>query len=238
MAEKIVIASGKGGVGKTSVCVGLGKALCALGKRVLLIDCDRLKSLDILTGVTERLLYDWGDVILKRCEPQQAVYETEDVCVMTSPESYDGISSFYMKELVAQYEESFDYILLDAPAGIGTALRLAVAAADRAVVVSTPDMVCVRSACIAGREIMNMGIDDVRLVINRVLKRDVTKGRLLNMDSVIDSTQIQLIGIVPEDAKIKLGSMGMTIYKKGQSSYRAFTNIAKRVCGEYTPLKV
>lgn len=238
MAEKIIIASGKGGVGKTSVCVGVGRALCALGKKVLIIDCDCLRSVDILTGVTERLLYDWGDVIFKRCEPSQAVYETDDVSVVTCPQSYEGISSFYMKNLVSEYEDDYDYILLDAPAGIGTALKLASSAADRAIVVSTPDTVCVRSACIAGREIMNYGVDDVRLIINRVLKKDITKGRLLNLDSVIDNVQIQLIGVVPEDAKIKLGSMGKAIYKKGQVSYKPLTNIAKRVVGEYIPLKV
>lgn len=238
MAEKIVIASGKGGVGKTSVCVGLGRALCALGKKVLIIDCDCLRSVDILTGVTEKLVYDWSDVIFSRCDKIQAVYETKDVSVMTSPTSYEGISTFYMKELLSLYEEDYDYILLDAPAGLGTPLRLASAAADRAIVVSTPDMVCVRSACTAGDELIKLGIYDVRLIINRVLKKDVKKGRLLNMDSVIDNVQVQLIGIVPEDAKLKLGSMGMTVYKKGQVSFKPFTNIAKRICGTYVELKV
>ncbi len=237
MADKIVIASGKGGVGKTSVCVGLGRALCALGKKVLIIDCDCLRSVDILTGITEKLVYDWSDVVFSRCDKSQAVYETENVSVMTSPISYEGISAFYMKELVALYDEDYDYILLDAPAGLGTPLYLASAAADRAIIVSTPDMVCVRSACVAGDELIKLGIYDVRLIINRVHKKDVKKGRLLNMDSVIDNVQIQLIGIVPEDAKIKLGSMGMTIYKKGQVSYKPFTNIAKRLCGEYVQLK-
>lgn len=238
MAEKIVIASGKGGVGKTSICVGLGKALSSMGKKVLLVDCDCLRSIDILTGVTSRLVYDWGDVLLGRCEKDEAVYTTEDVSVITCPESYDDVSPFYMKRLFMQYDEEYDYILFDAPAGIDKGLKLASSVADRAIVVSTADVVCVRSACIAGREIMKNGVDDVRLVINRVMKRDVTRGRLLNIDSVIDNVQIQLLGIVPEDPKIKLGSMGMSIYKKGQSSFRPLTNIAGRICGEQIPLKV
>ncbi len=238
MAQKIVIASGKGGVGKTSICVGLGKALSAMGQRVLLIDCDCLRSLDLLTGVTEKLVYNFGDVIFGRCEHDQAVYENEGLSIVTCPESYDNISDFSMKWLVRKYEADYDYILLDAPAGIDRGLHLAVSVADRAIVVSTPDLVCVRSACTAGREIERLGVDNIRLVINRVSKKDIVKGRLLNFDSVIDSTQIQLIGIVPEDPKIRLGSMGRTIYKKGQVSYKALTNIAKRIAGKNAALKV
>ena len=238
MAQKIVIASGKGGVGKTSVCVGIGKALAAQGKRVLLIDCDCLRSLDVLTGVTEKLVYNFGDVIFSRCSSEEALYENEGISVVTCPDSYDNISDYSMKWLIGKYEKDFDFILLDAPAGLERGLQLALSVADRAVVVSTPDLVCVRSACIAGREIEKAGIKNIRLVINRVSKRDVVRGRLMNFDSVIDATQIQLIGIVPEDPKIRLGAMGKNIYRKGQVSYRALTNIATRLSGHQVKLKV
>lgn len=238
MAQKIVIASGKGGVGKTSVCVGIGKALSALGKKVLLVDCDCLRSLDVLTGVTEKMVYNFGDVIFSRCTADEALYENEGLSVVTCPDSYDNISDYSMKWLISKYEQSFDYILLDAPAGIERGLHLALSVADRAIVVSTPDLVCVRSACIAGKEIGSAGIKNIRLVINRVSKRDVIRGRLMNFDSVIDATQIQLIGIVPEDPKIRLGAMGKDIYKKGQVSYKALTNIATRIMGQRVRLKV
>ena len=238
MAQKIVIASGKGGVGKTSVCVGIGKALSALGKKVLLVDCDCLRSLDVLTGVTEKMVYNFGDVIFSRCTADEALYENEGLSVVTCPDSYDNISDYSMKWLISKYEQSFDYILLDAPAGIERGLHLALSVADRAIVVSTPDLVCVRSACIAGKEIESAGIKNIRLVINRVSKRDVIRGRLMNFDSVIDATQIQLIGIVPEDPKIRLGAMGKDIYKKGQVSYKALTNIATRIMGQRVRLKV
>lgn len=238
MAKKIAIASGKGGVGKSSLTVGIGKALAARGKKVLLIDCDCLKSIDLLTGVTEFLLYNWGDVVKNRCDSESALYDAGDVKVITCPDSYEDITPEEMKELIKSYEESFDYILLDSPAGIDKGLTLASCVADRGLVVSTPDLVCVRSACIAARQMENLGVTDTRLIINRVKKRDVTKGRLLNVDSVIDSTEIQLIGVVPEDAKIRLGSMGQGIFKKGQVSYRAFCNIAGRVEGETVTLKL
>ena len=237
MAKKIAIASGKGGVGKSSLTVGIGKALAARDKKVLLIDCDCLKSIDLLTGITEFLLYNWGDVIKERCESENALYSPGDVSVITCPDTYEDITAEQMKTLIKKYENDFDYILLDSPAGIDRGLTLACSVADRGLVVSTPDLVCVRSACIAAREMAKQGIADTRLVINRVKKRDVTKGRLLNVDSVIDSTEIQLIGVVPEDAKIRLGSMGQGIYKKGQVSYKAFQNIAARLEGISVPLK-
>ena len=105
MAQKIVIASGKGGVGKTSLCVGIGKALSTLGKRVLLIDCDCLRSLDLLTGVTEQMVYNFGDVIFGRCSSEEALYENEGLSVITCPESYDNISDYSMKWLVGKYEK-------------------------------------------------------------------------------------------------------------------------------------
>lgn len=238
MAQKIVIASGKGGVGKTSLCVGIGKALSAIGMKVLLIDCDCLRSLDVLTGVTEKMVYNFGDVVFGRCSASEAVYENEGLSVVTCPDSYDNISDYSMKWLTSKYENDFDYILLDAPAGIDRGLHLALSVADRAIVISTPDLVCVRSACIAGREIENAGIKNIRLIINRVSKRDVIRGRLLNFDSVIDATQIQLIGVVPEDPKIRLGAMGRNVYKKGQVSYKALSNIAMRIIGKTAVLKV
>ena len=238
MAQKIVIASGKGGVGKTSLCVGIGKALSSLGMKVLLIDCDCLRSLDVLTGVTEQMVYNFGDVVFGRCRPMVAVYRNDGLSVVTCPENYDNISDFSMKWLISKYEKEFDYILLDAPAGIERGLHMALSVADRAIVISTPDLVCVRSACIAGREIDKAGVKNIRLIINRVSKRDIVRGRLLNIDSVIDATQIQLIGVVPEDPKIRLGSMGRDVYRKGQVSYKALSNIAKRIIGQTAVLKV
>ena len=175
MAKKIAIASGKGGVGKSSLTVGIGKALAARGKKVLLIDCDCLKSIDLLTGITEFLLYNWGDVVKNRCDSENALYDAGDVKVITCPDSYEDITPEEMKELIKSYEESFDYILLDSPAGIDKGLTLACSVADRGLVVSTPDLVCVRSACIAARQMEKLGVTDTRLIINRVKKRDVTK---------------------------------------------------------------
>ena len=236
MAKKIVVASGKGGVGKSTFTVGLATALVAMGNKVLIIDCDRLRSIDLLLGVTAELVYDFGDVIKKNCEPEAAVYENKGVGVVSCPLSYEGIDGDDMKALVEYYNYDYNFIFLDAPAGIDRGLELAAAGADNGIVVSTPDLVCVRSACTAARELEKMGVSENRLIINRANKKDITRGRLLNVDKVIDSTMVQLIGVVPEDAKLRLGSMGGEIYKRGQLSRTAFSNIAKRMCGQYIAL--
>ena len=236
MAKKIVVASGKGGVGKSTFTVGVARALTALGNKVLIIDCDKLRSIDLFLGVTAELVYDFGDVIKGNCEPEAAIYKNKGIGVISCPLSYDGISADDMKTFVDYYDDDYNFILFDAPAGIDKGLELASAAADSGIVVSTPDLVCVRSACTAARELEKSGVDETRLVINRVDKKDVHKGRLLNVDKVIDSTMVQLIGVVPEDAKLRLGSMGGEIYKRSQISRGAFTNIAKRLCGYYIAL--
>ncbi len=238
MAKKIVVASGKGGVGKSTFTVAVARALAKSGNRVLIIDCDRLRSVDLLVGVTKELVYDFGDVIHGRCDASDAVYESGLVCVLSCPSDYDGIDSESMKELVDHYDCDYNFILFDAPAGIGRGLSLACAAADWGIVVATPDLVCVRSACTAANEMSRMGVKQSRLVINRADTKDIIKGKLLNIDKVIDSTQVQLIGVVPEDEKLRDGAMGGMIYKKRQTSYVAFSNIAKRICGEYIPLSI
>ncbi len=236
MAKKIVVASGKGGVGKTTFTVALAKALTALGNKVLIIDCDRLRSVDILMGVSKDLVYDFGDVVLGRCTAEEAVYEKDGVGVVSSPHDYEGITDEGMKKMLESYDCDYNFVLLDAPAGIGRGLKLACAGADSGIVVSTPDLVCVRSACTAARQMELYGVKSSRLIINRVQKKDVRKGRLLNVDKVIDETQVQLLGALPEDEKLRLGAMGGAVYKKRQVSYKAFSNIAKRICGQYIAL--
>ena len=180
MAEKILIASGKGGVGKTSLTVGLGKALAAMGNKVLLIDCDCLRSIDLLVGVTEKIVYDWGDVI-KGADSEDALYDAGDVSVLTCPEDYGDITEKDMKRLLDKYDADFNYILIDAPAGVDRGLTLSAAAADRAIVISTPDLVCVRSACIAARKIVSLGMAYYQpCVPQRCHQRQTSEYRLCN----------------------------------------------------------
>ena len=236
MARKIVVASGKGGVGKTTVTIGLGKALAAGQKRVLIVDFDNLRSVDLMLGAAQDVVFDWGDVIKGRCAPEEALLQKQGVSFFACPPSYDGITPQQVRDLIQKIEADYDYILFDAPAGIGTGLLLAAAAAQRAIVVATPDLVCVRSACRAAQELEGQGIQNSRLVINRAVRRDIRRKLLLNIDDVIDATGVQLIAIIPEDRRLRSAGMEGIVYLPGQVSFDAFTNLSLRVQGRNVPL--
>lgn len=238
MAEKILIASGKGGVGKTSCSVGLGTALAdEYGQRVLLVDCDiGLRSLDVLLGTGEKIVYDWGDVILGNCLASSAIVPCEKVDLLTCPLKFDNEYDFACtKKMISNYDKAYDYIILDAPAGIDVGFEIASSMADRAIIVSTSDRVCVRSAQRAGEKLFDMGMTDVRLIINRFRKKSVTARKLLNIDSVIDETLLQLIGVVPEDEDITYGKV---YSRKSQPSHYPFVRIAGRILGKEIPLEL
>ncbi|MGN0463543.1 MAG: P-loop NTPase [Acutalibacteraceae bacterium] len=238
MAQKILIASGKGGVGKTSCAVGIGRALTqTMGRSVLLVDGDvGLRSLDVLLGVSDRIVYDWGDVIFDRCLPAAAVVPCGGVDLLTCPLQFDSaFTPESMRRMINFYDKDYDFIIIDAPAGIDAGFMLSASVADRALIVSTADRVCVRSAQRAGEKLEEAGIEDIRLIINRFRKRSVSAKKLLNIDAVIDETMIQLIGVVPEDEDITFGRVSE---KKSQISYQPFVRISRRILRQEVPLSL
>ncbi|MBQ9552363.1 MAG: P-loop NTPase [Clostridia bacterium] len=241
MAKRIVIASGKGGVGKSSVSAGLALALQRSGYRVLLVDCDiGLRSLDLILGAGAELLFHWGDVIQKRCTPEQALTAVAGgVSLLSAPSDFESAyTPEAMRELAAAYDEAFDFILFDSPAGIGFGLELAAAAAQLALIVATPDEVCVRSGQVAADTLSRSGVADSRLIINRFDSRSVAKGKLLNIDEVIDCTHLRLIGVVPADPAVTFGmSRGQAMNEKGKAM-KAFDRIAERLNGKRVLLQI
>ncbi len=238
MAEKIVIASGKGGVGKSSLTAGLSRALSAKGKRVLMLDMDiGLRSLDLIFGVQKDVLFDWGNVIDGGCEPEQAALPAGGPSLMTAPMRLDDtLTKDGMKELAAKLDDEYDYIFFDAPAGLGEGFELACAAAERGIVVSTADAVCVRSVNLTAAAMRRQGISDIRLVINRFDEKAVCKGKLLNIDDVIDAVCVQLIGIVPEDQAVSHCAVKGEALPRQSAAAKAFSRIAVRVEGGEAPL--
>lgn len=241
MAARIVIASGKGGVGKSSVSAGLACALQNMGHSVLVVDCDiGLRSLDIVLKANEDMLFTWGDVAAGRCKSEDALVKTPSgVHLLCAPGNYeDCFTPEAMRNLAGDFEERFDYILFDSPAGLGMGFTLAAAAADMAIVVSTPDEVCVRNGAIAADRLAALGIEQSRLVINRFNKKATVRGKLLNIDDVIDSTRLRLIGVVPQDNSVTFNmSCGKSLPKKSQAA-AAFSRIALRLDGKRVPLVI
>ncbi len=237
MAEIIVVASGKGGSGKSSFVTGVSRALVSQGKRVLAIDCDiGLRSLDLLFGVTENVVFDWGDLLLDRCEREQALIKG-DIDLLAAPRNfYSEFTPEAVAKLFKSFSKDYDYIFLDGPAGIDRGFQLAAAAADKAIVLSTPDSVCVRSCSRAFDELRRLKIEDVRLVINMFEVKPVCKHKLLNIDQCIDETGVQLLGVVPRDINVGYCSVTGTIPGEFSPSTLAFKRIAKRITGKRVPL--
>ena len=140
--------------------------------------------------------------------------------------------------MVKKFETDYDYIIIDAPAGIGTAFMLAAAMADEGIIVSTPDPVCVRAAEKAGEELKKYGVENIRLIINKFNKGAVENKFLMNIDETIDSTRVRLLGIVPEDMEIPFNYTSGKNLSKKSSAAKAFERIAKRISGKNVPLNL
>ncbi len=237
MAEIILVSSGKGGSGKSSFTAGVSRALAACGKKVLAVDCDiGLRSLDLLLGVSDRVVFDWGDLLLERCTAKQAIV-SGNVDLLAAPLRFNNaFTPESVAAMIKSLKPEYDYIMIDSPAGIDRGFELAAAGAERAVVVSTPDSVCVRSCGRAFDELDKLGITDVKLIINMFEVKPVCKHKLLNIDQCIDETGVQLLGIVPRDPN--LGYCSVTGVTPGEfaPSTLAFSRIAKRITGKRVPL--
>ena len=174
MARKIVITSGKGGVGKTTVCANLGMALAKLGKRVCLVDVDiGLNNLDVVTGVENKIVFDIVDVIQNRCRIKQALVQDlnqPNLFIMPSAHSYNKsqVTAENVKRVIDGLNDYFDFVLIDCPAGIDEPFKRAVCGADEALVVVTPHLSSMRDADKVMLMLGNFNIKDFSIVINRV----------------------------------------------------------------------
>lgn len=224
----IAVVSGKGGTGKSTVCCGLGHALARAGHRVLLVDADAgLRCLDLMLSVSEQLVYDLGDVTAGRCDISDAILPVCDRLGLLAAPYKGEIEPTAFKALTERLREQFDFIFIDSTAGIGSGFSAACAAADRALIVTTPDGVCVRDVGRVSALLSECGIDRHRLIINRFISESAGGNGHRALDDIIDGAASRLIGIVPFDSRLTDG--GFT--RRGRSR-RAFDRIAGRLCGQ------
>ncbi len=243
MAHVYTVLSGKGGVGKSTLCINVAISLSQQGKKVLLIDGDiSLRSLDMLLGLDEMLLYDWSDVIAERCDKDKArLFFDDNLQLLAAPlEHPENLDKETFKSLLSQYSENYDYIIIDSPAGIGELPLIYAECAHTRLIVATPDNVSARSACVAGTELVKEGIDDntIFLIINRFDPLAVIRGRYLNIDEIIDITYLKLLGVVPEEKKIMYTSVNDSELSKSCKAKICFNNIAGRIMGKEIPLNL
>ena len=242
MGAVTVITSGKGGVGKSTISAGLGTALARRGRRVLLIDGDAgLRSLDHMLSVSEQLVFDISDVIAGNCEPIRAIYPCEQepgLFLLPAPSQEERtVRPALMRRLVPILARFYDHVLIDCPAATGLTFYSAIAAADRALVVATPDPVCLRDCDKVRLLLTKEGIASQRLIINRFEYSSFLKMNCYSdLDSVIDSAGIRLIAVIPEDIQLAAATANGTPYPVRSSGAQALGRLAARLEGEQVPL--
>lgn len=235
MGQIIVVASGKGGVGKTTVTARLGEALSKRDKKVLLVDTDiGLRNLDLALGVENEVFFDVLDCLDERCKPEDAIIGFPDkpnLFFMPAAQSRGGkhLNADKLAAFCRGISENYDYIFLDAPAGISDGFYAAAACCDSAVVVTQPHIASVRDADRCVDALMKNGLDNISLIINGIKEEYVKSGLMMNADDVVDLLGVKLLGIVPFDSALMRAS------SDEDSDYpakKAFDNIAGRILGE------
>ncbi len=229
------VVSGKGGVGKSTLTSGLGMRLAKQGKRVLLIDADEgLSCLDIMLGVADKMLFNLSDILAERCSVESAVCTSPcGVDFIGAPGAFGEIDAEKFKSLCDDLRKKYEYIFIDSTAGIGRGFSASVNCANEIIVVVSADAVCIRDAARVNDIIDGMGEKSCRMIINRFDRRYMKRSDIVAIDEIIDQTGIQMLGIVPFDAKIMKAG---TPVLKGNAA-KACDRIVKRICGMNIALK-
>ncbi|MBQ9935946.1 MAG: septum site-determining protein MinD [Lachnospiraceae bacterium] len=238
MSEVIVVTSGKGGVGKTTTTANIGYGLARLGYKVLLIDTDiGLRNLDVVMGLDNRIVYNLVDVIEGSCRARQAIIKDkiyDELGLLPAAQTRDKTAVYpeQMKKLVDELKPDYDYIIIDCPAGIEHGFKNAIAAANRAIIVTTPEVSAIRDADrIIG--ILNANeMPRVDLIINKIRQDMVRRGDMMSVDDVVDILSINLIGTVYDDEEIVISSnRGEPIINSSSKSGKSYDYIARRIAG-------
>lgn len=236
MGRIIAVTSGKGGVGKTTCCGNLALQLAALNKRVLAMDCDfGLRNLDLILHMTDQMVYTLEDCLSGHMPLKQAVNRvTEGLDFLAGPFSLTPqVPKKPWQKLLTQARQRYDVVLMDTAAGLHEQVQQVLKSCDEAIIVTTPDECAVRDADRAVQQAQVCGCENLTLLVNRVQPEYLARGVGMNIDAVMDTLGIPLIGIVAED--VALWQQGGQA-PQGSTAAQCFCNIAKRLCGEQVPI--
>jgi len=243
LSQALVITSGKGGVGKTTTCANLGVALASMGSKVVMVDADiGLRNLDVVMGLENRIVYDLVDVVEGYCRLRQALIKDKRVdglFLLPAAQTKDknAVNPEQMKELISALKEEHDFILVDCPAGIEQGFRNAIAGADRAIIVTTPEVSAVRDADRITGLLEAAGFEKPELIINRLKPKLVARGDMMDIPDIIDILAIDLLGVVPDDDYIVVSTNRgePAVMVDTSRAGQAYRNIARRIKGEEVP---
>lgn len=240
--QVIVVTSGKGGVGKTTTTANVGTGLAKLGKKVCLIDTDiGLRNLDVVMGLENRIVYNLVDVVEGNCRIKQALIRDKrnpSLYLLPSAQTKDksAVTPGQMVKVIDHLKEQFDYILLDCPAGIEQGFQNAIAGAQRALVVTTPEVSAIRDADRIIGLLEANGFTQMDLIINRLRPDMVRRGDMMSAADVIDILAIPLIGVVPDDENIVIATnQGEPLVGNDTPAGIAYKNVVERIEGKEIP---
>ena len=243
LGKIIAVASGKGGTGKTTTVAAVSSCLAALGYRTLCIDFDAgMKNLDLSLCMADYAVADYMDILKGRLTLMEACHEHPQIpglFFLAAPavcetEEQDAAS---VRPMLSEIKNKFDYCFIDAPSGIGEGFRLAHTGADMSIIVTKGELPAIRDAQRAADAARSMGVGELRLLVNRVLRKNFKKLRT-TIDDVIDSVGAQLIGVIREDKSVVISlheNIPLILYKKRRAAYD-FLDVAIRITGEEQPL--
>ena len=243
MGTVIVITSGKGGVGKTTTTANLGTGLAMLEKKVVMVDTDiGLRNLDVVLGLENRIVYDLVDAVRGNCRLKQSLIKDkryENMFLLPAAQTKDkaAVTEDQMKELCAKLKEEFDYVLIDCPAGIEHGFKNAIAGAEEAIVVTTPEVSAVRDADRIVGLLEAAGLRQPRLIVNRIRAGMIRSGDMMSVEDILEILAIDLLGIVPDDDAIVISTNRgePTVIDNDSRPGQAFRNISQRIIGEEVP---
>ena len=242
MGEVIVVTSGKGGVGKTTTVANIGTGLAMLDKRTVVVDTDiGLRNLDVILGLENRIVYNLVDVINGKCRLKQALIKDKrhpELYLLPSAQTKDksAVSPEQMIKLTEELREEFDFVLLDCPAGIEQGFRNAIAGADKALVVTTPEVSAIRDADRIIGLLEADGIQDIHLIINRLRPDMIARGDMMSVEDVVEILAVNLIGSILDDEQIVIAAnQGEPFSGRNSQAEEEYRNICRRLLGEEVP---
>ncbi|MDB5083992.1 MAG: cell division inhibitor MinD [Bacilli bacterium] len=246
MGETVVVTSGKGGVGKTTTSANLGAALALLGKKVCLVDTDiGLRNLDVVLGMENRIVYDLVDVVTGQCRLEAALIKDkrfDNLTMLAASQTKDksALTPEAVKKVIDELKPSYDYVIIDCPAGIEQGFKIAIAGAERAIVVTTAENAAVRDADRVIGLLEAAKIKHPKLIINRVRPHMMQQGDMLDIEDITSLLAIDLLGVVPDDEfVIASANRGEpAVVNPNSRAAIAYRNIARRILGDSVPLMI
>lgn len=237
MGRVYLIASGKGGTGKTMFAANFGATLAKEGYSVVILDLDLgLRNLDLYFGLENNVVYDVYDVLTGICRIKQALIRDkrfENLFLMAAPPSRDdgSLTPLHMQVLCEKLKNTYDYVIIDAPSGIDDGLVLASAGADSCIIVTTPEYSALRDADTLDRELTRLGVEERYVVLNKVVAELMTAGYAPRLREITSMLRPPLAGVIQFDENIQISTnLGVPIVlKDGTYIQENFSRIGKRI---------